>query len=504
MGGDKDSGSAKTYDYFGTIAGLVAWGPVDGIHAILVDGKEIFAAPPGGLAASGDSTDLQPVDSKWLQKNGYIRIYWGTQTQAANVQLGANHPPYRGFCYVVLHRFLFGRERSTSPNVEVVVWRKPRPPSFLEPVAMEDGQVNPVPVMAEWIAGLVGLEQPDTLFDTASWTDAAAWVWADPDRRARMAVSCLLVDTGDVRGRLAAMLELTELALCWNEAGRLALRRLNLGETPPGLSTIDARYATTRTVLRAGGWRDVPTGVFVRFVDRDRRWKESGQKIDNILARQLRGEPNRQELDLPWVTRQTQAAAVATRYLVRAARPACTLSVQVRSAAADTLQVGSKVLVDVDPEPGGQGLAQPAIVTERREPREGPVSLTLVADTLAEALPYFPVWVPAAESGLVVRPVVHAGVFPLHPDAWGLTAAIAILAARPQADAVGMTVYFAPLSDPDGFTRLGQQSGFGVRTSLAADVAEDDQAWTLTLSEGEDGPDAYLASRTPDSPGAAA
>jgi hypothetical protein len=504
MGGGKESGSAKTYDYFGTIAGLVAWGPVDGIHAVLVDGKEIFAAPAGGLAASGDSTDLQPVDPKWLHdKNGYLRIYWGTQNQPANPELGPNHPPYRGFCYVVFHRFLFGRERSAAPNVEVVVWRKPRPPSFLLPAGIDDGQINPVAVMAEWIVGLMGLEQPEEIFDAQSWIDAAAWVWNDPDRRARMALSCLLADTGDIRGRIGAVLELTELALYWDENGFLAVRILDLGEVPAGLPVIDARFCTRSTVLRSGGWSDVPTGVFTRFIDRDRRWKEAGQKIDNILARHLRGEPNRQELDLPWITREGQAAAIAARYLVRAGRPVSTINVQVRSASADQMQIGSKVLVDVEPEPGGSALAQSSIVIERREPREGSVSLTLRADTLAEAIPYIPAWIPAAETGLVSAPILDALVVPLSTEGWELDSAVAVLAARPQADAVGFRLYVAPASDPNSFTRLGDQTGFAVEVELMEAMNPLSTEATLRLVKGPDGPDAYLAGRTPDDIGEA-
>jgi len=505
-GGGKDSGSAKTYDYFGTVAGLVCWGPVDGIHSILVDGKEVFAAPAGGLALTEDVTALQPVDSKWLQPGGSIKIYRGTQLGGDPVLATLNppHPIYHGFCYVVLHRFLFGRERTASPNVEVVVWRKPRPPSFLEPVLMEDGQVNPVPVMAELVISLIGLEQPEAILEPLSWTDAAQWIWADPNRRARMAVSALLVDTADVRARLGALLELTELVLAWNEAGLLELRRLDLGEIPAGIPTIDARHCTGRTVVHGDGWASVPTGLFVRFIDRDRRWKESAQKIDNILARQLRGELNREEMDLPFITRIAQAAAIAARSLVRSARPEATINVQVRSPLADLMQVGTKVLVDVEPEPGGQGLAQASIVTERRDPRDGPVALVLRADTLAEALPYIPAWIPVEETGLVVSPIAYALVIPLSPGGWGSDVAIAVLAARPQADVIGANLYFAPAANPDSFTRLGQQAGFAVRVRLAVAAVESAATWTLDLLDGAESADAYLASRTPDDPGVAA
>ena len=139
----KGGSTTYTWDYFGSIAGVVCLGPVDELVAIIIDGREAW--PLGGATLVRGTEDYVVVAvSTSTIAYGQLVLFWGTDTQTApQVLQGGNnnfdeaHPPYKGICYVLLGSltggssstplggFLFGRERPSAPNVEVVVRRKP-------------------------------------------------------------------------------------------------------------------------------------------------------------------------------------------------------------------------------------------------------------------------------------------------------------------------------------------------------------------------------------------
>lgn len=500
-GGDKGKGSGgegfKTYDYFGTLAGAICWGPADTLHAILIDGEPVYE---GTSNRSGDSVDLTSViDAKWLTTAGYLKLYWGTATQTADSVLSfKGHPGYRGSCYLVAVNLLFGRERTTAPNIEVIVSRLPVCSTALCASAdnvLDDGCVNPVAALGELFTSRHGLGWDAARLDATSWAAAGAYCAADADRKLRTFCAPLFTSHVSMAQAASELLELFDAALYWTATGTLGIRLLEIGTNPGSLATIDASMLVEPAQIQAGGAGDVPTGVLVSYVDRARKWKEADEKVDNLVALRWRGEDDRAELERPHVTRQSQAHRIGIETLRRRSKPPVTIQVSVRRELAAGYGAGQKILCDVDPEPGGTALAQLCLITSRSDGRDGVARMDLEADTMVEATPYAPAWTPESPQAAECASIANAVAIPLPPGSAG-EVSIAILATRPQADAIGFTVYYAT-SSGGTFAELGNQTGFACRMTMDADVDDDDTTVRLTLTDGVSGPDAYLAGRTP-------
>lgn len=487
MGGGAKSGSGqKSYDYYGSLAAAVCYGPVDTLHGIIVDGVAIWE---GTQNRSGASVDLtSSIDPKYFTDGGFLYFYWGTSSNG--FAFTGTHPDYSNVAVLRVHNFLFGREKSTAPNIEVICSRKPVCDTSLcggTYNILDDGHVNPVAVLGELLTSPHGLGMDLSRLDATSWASAA--IWAHTNKSLRF---CAPLITGDLNARqaIAKLLELLNAALSWTATGTLALRLLKPGEDPGGLTTLDAQYLTAKPRLITGGWGEVPTGVIVRYADRDRKWKTADVEMDNLVARLVRGEHQRRTLDLADViARRAQAEALATEAIRQSQHPPSTVELSVRREFA-TQRPGDKIMVDVDPEPGGSGLAQLGIVKDRRDPGTGVIDLTVNCDPIADATPYTPTFTPDNPQDAAVASIAHAQVLPLANNS------VAILAARPQDDCIGFRVWFSDNNASD-FAELGTQEGYSVRMTLDATITDADTTVRLTLTDGASGRDAYLAERTP-------
>ena len=490
MGSDSKGGSgAKQYDYFGTLFAAVCLGPVDYLYAVIADGKTIYENT-GGLARSGNYTAITgSIDSKYFTNGGYARFIWGTDAQTASTIAAANgHPGYRRVAGLELVNFLFGRERSTAPNIEIICARLPVCDTGLCASihnVFDDGQVNPVAVLAEMFTSIYGLGWDASRLDATTWAEAASYCYTN---RTTCFCSPLFTNYGDIRSAAAQLLSVFDAALAWTTTGTLALKLLKWGTDPGGLTTLDANHFTDRPALRAGGWAEVPTAVVCRYVDRDRKYKEADEKLDNLVALQARAEDDRRTVEFPGVTRRDQVVALAGQAIRRQLHPPVGADLVVRRGHA-AFYPGDKLKVDVDPEPGGSGVEHLAVVTERRDDGYGPIKLSVKFDPIAGSAPYTPTFTPATPQAAECDGIDTALILPVAPSS------IAIVARRPQADAIGFRVYFD--TDSGGtFAELGKQAGFAVRCSLDASVSMDDTVFRLTLTDGPDDWDAYLAGRT--------
>lgn len=545
MDGGKAGSGAASYNYYGTLFAAVCHGPVDVLYAIIADGKTIYENT-SGLAASGNYTNLTgSIDPKYFLSDGYLRFYWGTSAQVAStVATDAGHPAYKNVAKIEASGFLFGKEKTTAPNIEVICARLPVCDTSLCAAiknVLDDGQVNPVAVLAEMFTSSHGLGWEVARLDATSWAAAGSYCYTN---RATCFCSPLFTDHGQFRSAAAALLQMFDGALAWTTTGTLALKLLKYGNDPGGLTTLDANHFSAPPRLALGGWSEVPTGIVARYVDRDRKYKQADEKLDNLIALQVRGEDDRRTVEFPHVTRRDQIVALASQAIRRQMNPGASAELIVRRGFADKFP-GDKLKVDVDPEPGGGGTAQLAIVTDRRDDGHGPIKLTVQFDPIAESAPYTPGFTPPNPQAAEVNEIVNALIVPLPGPA------IAVLATRPDADIVGMRVLFDTDSGGD-FADLGLQPGFAARCTLDAavltsgelvvgseytieangggadftgcgaannnvntvftatdttptwgtgrlsstDIQPSDGVLRLSLADGADGPDAYLAGRT--------
>lgn len=508
MGGSAKGGGggATSYDYFGTVAGAICWGPLHTLQAIIVDGVEIVTGPVELDASSVDLT-LNPEAETYLDTGGRITIYRGDQTVSDSSL--TDHPPYTGLAYLVAVGLLFGRERGTAPNVQVIASRLPQAdtslvPSIYNTFSEVDGLglptvasgVNPVAVLVEVLTGRHGLGLPVGALDASSWSAAAAWA-ADSSRKAYTFCSPSWTAQLDARQAISEMLTMIDATLFWSASGALGIALLKPGVTPASPITIDARHLTSRHRLDSPGLASVATEVVVRYTDRDAQWKQRDQVASNLVVLGLRsGTRQPLTIDRPHVTGASQAARHAAEAVVRSAYPIGELRLSVRRPIAEGMRPGDKILVDVDPEPGGSGIAQLCVVERVSVPEEGAVDLVVRPDTMTDAVPYSPAWTAAEPQGNACPPIeeAKAAVVPLPASLWP-TPSVAVLATRPRVDVVGFRVYYSP--DDVDYADLGSQSGFAVRATLGAAIDTDDGTAILTLTDGDSGPDSYLAERYP-------
>jgi|GEM_PF-4315291 len=505
MGSGKSGGGAKSYDYYGTLAGAICWGTAHTLQVLLVDGFEAVTGPVT-LAAAATELTLNPEAEEYLDKGGRITIYRGDQTTADAALV--DHPPYAGLCYVVFVGLLFGRERSMAPNIQAIISRLPAADTSLVGALYNgftsihlggptiDSQVSPVAALVELLTGRHGLGLPVASMDATSWSEAAIWV-ADAARKSFAFCSPLWTSQTDARGAIASLLEMIDATLYWTTNGKLAIALLKPGFTPGSPQTIDARHITSRHILDAPGFGDVPTCTLVRFTDRAAQWKERDQKVDNLVSLGLRGGVQQVvTIDRPHITGATQAAAHAAEMSLRASRPIGEIRATVRRPVADNLHPGAKVLFDIDPEPGGDGIAQLCVVESLSVPASGPVEMILRPDTMVTSRSYSPAWTEADPQNNACPPIeeLKCVVIPLPAEVW-TTSSVAVLAPRPRVDVIAFSVFYSP--DDIDYADLGSQPGFAVRAALVAGITAIDEQIILTLPEGTTGPDAYLAERYP-------
>jgi hypothetical protein len=495
--GGKGGAGGGSYNYFGRVAAVVGIGPLVMLKAVIVDGKAIYE---GSLALSTDSTDVtSSIDGKYVS-DGYLKLLRGTDTQTMPTEF-SHLPNYRGLAVLLLNRFLFGKEKTTVPNIEIIAVRKPVVSTDLVSGThnnlTDDGQCNPVAFLAEIFTSPFGAFRFDvSRFVASDWLAAAAWAYA---RQSRIYCSPFFNSQTDARKVAAELLAMFDGALYFDTQGRLGLRLLKPGVDPGGLPLLDApTWSETGVPKQDGtGWSEVPARIDVEFYDSARKYKRVPEPAKNLIASRVLGLEDTRTVSMPHVTRRQQAADWGNELVRRSLKPAGPIKLSVRRAVAKAmaLEPGKKVLIDTDPEPGGAGLAQLCVIEETSVGPTGPMKLTVRPDTLSEATPYTPDYAHEPDEPPAVRSIEHALVIPLPPLGFDGGLSFAVLATRRDADIVGMRVFFDAEEDGD-YADLGTQTGFACRMTVDADFDEAADTVRLELTDGEDGLDAYLAGLT--------
>jgi hypothetical protein len=151
------AGGTGQYNYYGSIAALVALGPVDALAAVEVNSTINWRGELERTAADNPAV----IDVPDL---GTCRFYWGGSaadgqagtdpllTAGAN-GLGHAHSAYAGFCYAVFEDALLGKAATSAPNIRFYVRRAPRQSLVTgAPAALVDNQANPVATIADLLS----------------------------------------------------------------------------------------------------------------------------------------------------------------------------------------------------------------------------------------------------------------------------------------------------------------------------------------------------------------
>jgi len=489
MGSDSkgQGGGSKSYDYYATFAAVFRAGLVDTAHALLVDGKAIWEGPinrtDGGV---GNPYTITPADSKWLLEGGYIKLYWGTDSQTADAALELHgHPPYRGFCYIVFCRFLCGRERTNLPNIEFIATAAPTPPSgIITSTSVSDDRANPWAIVADLLTSRHGLGLEDARLDAASFQSAHDYLEDDAELKLLSYAAPLLTSQQEARTFCDGLLGSFGGLLRVTGSGEVEAVQptLDPGSLSLYLQLTENDYSKPPEV-DAQTWDDVPTGIALRFANKDRQFKEDVMIHDDPLALQLVGENRRTSIDRKWITSSEQARRVCAEWAKRFCRPVLSGTAYIRSAtilrhptgspiAGEPIQPGDRIRLDVDSTPGGSGSSQLVRVLDMRRGQKGGVSIRWQAESISPQVPFSPAYTVPENATPEPSNITDAILIPL-PLALsaGREPRIAVLATRPDEMVTGCDVEFDVEDGAGTFVAIGTQIRFAVKCRVDADYS---------------------------------
>lgn len=476
-------GSGVTsHDYYGTVAAVLRCGPIDTIYDLLIDGAILWSGPINRTDPGvGNPYYLTLTDPAYLLDGGYVALYWGDDTQLTPDPALPGHPPYRGMAYIVFNKFLFGRERTTAPNVEVIAQANARPPaSVISATASDaDGQANTWAILAELLTSIHGFALDPARLDAASWQAAHDYFAGATDRQQLTYASPLLSD--QVKGdQFISQL----LALCdgWLRMKTDGTIEAGYYTVDPGdlsqYTTLDANDLAEQPQIKIDSWDAVPTGVVVTFADFVEYFFNSCVKVNDLRALQQAVEPSQQTIQLEnYIVRDWQARRIGAEWVKRNCQPNGSGTIKVRAERAvnpdgSPLRVGNRFFLDIDPEPGGAGLEQLCRVMERRRSPTGPVTIMFNIEVLQPAVPYAPAWTPPGNETQTVAAIPSATIVPMPLSITANAPAIAVLAQRGDDTTIGAHVLFDVDGGSGTFTTLGTQAGFSVPCQLNADYSD--------------------------------
>lgn len=500
----KSGGEGTTlYDYYGTIAGGLCIGPVQGICSIILNGQEAWPlglpwfvglgcvagklyvfdaqtwtcttphtaslanAPGSGLEGwtqyyfayhGSDSDDFNCYDNSGVFQ-GVVRIYWGTQTQPVDFYLqsanndggikgnlgsGDTHPPYLGLCYCVLVDFLLGEEVQSGPNVEIVVRRQPNQALMTGGAAgITDGQANIASVLCEVLTDENCLGLPTTMIDSTSFQAVANWL---DGNGGNYNVSVLIDSSETLRSFLDKILVLLDGWIRFNPTTqKIELGVYEHGVAPPTYAnavTLTADCLTKIPKFDTTSWQGTFSRATVRYNSRQITYQQTSVYADDARAFFVLGSCRDQALDRPYITREGQALFHGRETLRVIGHAQMTGTLEVRREFARAIRSGDFVFVDIDLEPNGSTVFQYFRVTQRHIPPTGPMTLDLLADNTLAAVPFstpYPITPPGTSN---VPALTQTRCLQVPQTLSGEFDAVLFLAVRPNNLIAGCQVFF--------------------------------------------------------------
>lgn len=517
-GGGKGGGGGAAHDYYGTIAGLVCAGPVDELVAIIADGKtvwpdadegdwksgaayttgqrvrhlgRVWSATTGHTSSGGNAPG---IGGQWVEYTlkrslvsnpvvlsvvgyGVAVFYWGTSTQTLSGDVPAFasvHPPYRRQCFVILKDWLFGRERTSAPNVECVVRRAPVQSVITGSAALldSDGQANPLAVLAEAITEPVfGIGQAPGLLDSPTWQATADALTAEA---AKSHLSPVLARGDSLRAAVGTVVEYFDGWLRWNSSGLIEAGRFPRSSAPPTIPeshTVTVHDLIEEASFDSDGWPETASETVVKFTNRDRAFKDSASRVVNQFNASITGTYRAESVDRPFITRASQAAVHAAEIAKIAGEPALRGTLVLRRERTDAIRPGDLFRLQLD------NLGLDIICRcEAKAISEPPAMRATIRFRSERGLNVAPVSAAPSTAGSPESPqpeTVSLFQFVQTPPllAQGNSNRLSVLAARTSPVSLGMRVHMQQ-DDPSLFYDLGGQEAWAVTGTLAQAYAD--------------------------------
>jgi len=357
----KDSTSTATvgYTYQAALAGVICSGPIDTLHAIYVDTVKVWEGPL--TAITGQFSFIT------LPNYGQARFYWGSDSQLVDGLLEPRgHPAYRGQCYIVFDPLIFGRDRTSAPQIEVVVSRKTVIPGYANPDM--NGDVCPVHAAIELAThpryGL-GIYLSD--FDGSGEETSQKLVDAD------IGLSPLISNAQSLPQALAEILGYFD-GFLYQKDGRYRFGSASLPADFAEAVVIDTSDQTDFPEIDTGAFARVSSETRLVYTDRQREFKESVAIHHDAAAHALNGTQEPITFQRRWITRQTVANAQVAKAGRRAALPQVSGKVMAHYSKSALLNPGDPI--KLRPYPGADYLLN-CRVTRKSQRRSDDVELEI-------------------------------------------------------------------------------------------------------------------------------
>lgn len=243
---------------------------------------------------------------------------------------GSSHPAYRGQVRMVVLNLFCGFERTSVPNIEVVLDSLPTSWSGEASNVLTYEGANPVFHLADCfahpLAGAGGL----SLLDDVSWKATAPLIrrassidvpgaaghsasWGHQAPKLNRAVP-LSAHVADVLAYFDGFVKV--------ESGKLVLDYFDHPDTEPGgLPVLDADSLTGPVDPTPSPWSETLNQVEVKHVDRAQGWKETAARHRSLAARKRAQAVRRESLDRSNFITKYQADEYKVRYLAERSKP---------------------------------------------------------------------------------------------------------------------------------------------------------------------------------------
>jgi hypothetical protein len=537
----KGGGAGQTYNYYGTLVGMLCIGPGEDLVSILLNGEEVWPkgiawavglaiiggqlyvfdaqtwictsnhvasnanAPGSGLEGwteftftrTTEATDDFTLTASDGTVYGLMTLLWGTTAQvvdnflkstgndggiAGNFGNGDQHPDYEDMVGVILKDFLLGQEIQSGPNIEIVIRRKPNQAVITDAAAgITDGQANLMAVAAEWITNENCLGQDVSLIDATSFIAVADWLQTNQDKYG----ASVLIDTLETIGDLFdSLMQMIDGYVRFNPVSKkieVGVYQHGVVPTIGSYVTLTADSFTKIPKFTANSWQETFNCAVVNFQSRQLNYQQtSSPPAVDPRGFFVLGEIRPQTLDRPWITRDAQALIHARETLRVIGHAQMSGELEVRREIGRNIRPGDYVLVDVDLEPGMNSLLQFFRVTQTKMAQTGPVTLNVFADNTLAAVPWNNSATPVLVGNSAVPPITSFRFLEVPTVLSGERGEIIVLAARPSNLIAGAALYFD--TDPAGtFSLLGTFGSFAAKATLRSNLAATDATLHLTV-----------------------
>lgn len=323
------------HDYYIGCAGLICAGPVDLVHQIYFDDELLWE---GELWRSGNSVSIT------IPGRGVMRFYWGTQSQGIDSSLAALatpsgdnpveiHPAYRGQAYFVFDSLYLGANRTSAPQIVMVLGRFPQP-AWMSAEANLRGDANPLAAPADWIENsLLGLGQ-ESVIDATSWDGAATRLDSEC-----FGISPILTEEERLGKALLQVAESVDGFLIPKADGTLGFG-LRRSESTEGIAHLDETDCLEPPKVESSPSSARVSETRLTFTNREIGWQEDLAQYFDLATRAIEVESGSQSLQRRWITRPNVAAGVAQIFGEEAALPKTEGSIQILRASLGALDLG--------------------------------------------------------------------------------------------------------------------------------------------------------------------